>query len=708
MSLKDRITRALSADIPALQRSAQRRSIGPLVYAPYQYGKPVWNAQSLSTYFGYYDQVVVAFACINLIADAASAARVRVYDSALDGVEVKDHPLRALLSKPNTYMSEAEFYNVMVKMAAIAGFSIAEKERNRVNGVIGLHPLRSDWLKPIPRENNMTDWQYTLPNGQKKLIAAEDVIAWTYQASPTMSALGTTSLGAASREIGIENAMTNFIKAFFDGGGVPMIGLVPDPDAPALDPAEADALREAFMQLASEPWHPIMLQAIKDVKRIGLDLNEMAYQDLRDLTATQICTAFRVPAGMVGVLAGMERNTFSNYQEQRLSFYEDTIIPLWSRLDGALTRSLLPDFDVRPSINLEFDTSNIPAFDEDDSADWAKVGTAVSQGWVTLNDARQIVKLPRVKSGDVFLRSIAVMEVAAVEQNSSRSLRASITELERVPADHSLGAGAEFDAQRHHAMQRVSREARSRIAATHKQQIARIAERGSTWLRKFFGDQGERILREMGLRAMQDGTIAPDLQRLEARAVEYIDWDAEERLLKQQVSQIHTLAGQSAFEIASEITGVDVAWTLANPNINRVLSQLSRRVVDINASTRDDVQRVIADSLQSGSSLSDIADNLRGLFEETYTSRSETIARTESQVAYNSASTLGYRESGVVAMVELVDNPEHTEDYNASDGLTCAERDGLLVELDAVASHIEAEHPNGSLTVIPVLKASDE
>jgi hypothetical protein len=79
------------------------------------------------------------------------------------------------------------------------------------------------------------------------------------------------------------------------------------------------------------------------------------------------------------------------------------------------------------------------------------------------------------------------------------------------------------------------------------------------------------------------------------------------------------------------------------------------------------------------------------------------VARTESMVAYNTASTMGYRESGVVDRIEMVDNADHPEDYGASDGLTCAQRDGMVVDLSDVDRHIEAEHPNGSLALIPIL-----
>jgi hypothetical protein len=112
---------------------------------------------------------------------------------------------------------------------------------------------------------------------------------------------------------------------------------------------------------------------------------------------------------------------------------------------------------------------------------------------------------------------------------------------------------------------------------------------------------------------------------------------------------------------------------------------------------------VVSTGLTEGLSPAQIADELTGMFEQTYKNRAQTVARTESMYAYNQASVLGYEESGVVDRVEMVDNVDHDDDYGASDGLTCAQRDGMVVELADVDRHIEAEHPNGSLALIPLL-----
>jgi hypothetical protein len=80
-----------------------------------------------------------------------------------------------------------------------------------------------------------------------------------------------------------------------------------------------------------------------------------------------------------------------------------------------------------------------------------------------------------------------------------------------------------------------------------------------------------------------------------------------------------------------------------------------------------------------------------------------TIARTESQVSYNLATADAYKQSGVVTAMQLHDNVNHVDAYGAADGLSCAERNGVVTDVDNVQIHVFSEHPNGSLSVSPLL-----
>jgi HK97 family phage portal protein len=716
MTIFDRFTRAIrtppKVDWPPLNLRAMD------YYPQYQLNKPQWPRRNITAYSdNAFAQIALIFRCVGVTANSIAAAPVKVYRDTGGGQREEDptHAVRQLMIRPNPFWGEVRFLSTVAMVAAVTGFCVIEKERSAAGRVIALYPLRSDWLKPIPRSNAAPDWEYGVPGYPPTTVSADDVLVFTYADASDYRYTGIGPLEVALREWGILNTMTDFLKAFFDSGATPQLGLVPDPNAKRYSQAEADTLIEKFLAKSglANSLRPVFLQGITDVKRLGFDFNELAYTDLRDVSELAVCQAFGVPPGLVGTSPGLDSNTYSNAKTMRQSFYEDTITPLWARLDDTLTFGLLSEFEARPGYSLEFDTSNIPALQDDVTPTWQRATAALQASGITRNMFLREVGLPTVVGGDVFLESIATVEVPAVEegQNGQRSNgHASIigtngnghstlwglsvveSTMERgatLTGTHALPEGGLY---------RLPAEQRSRVATHAKQTIARLGDRAAPLLRAFWKEQGQRILSSLGLRG--------DDQVIELRAVDFIDWDAEVRHLQQVMTKVYAMSGKAAFNDVSDLLGVDVSFDLANPNVGRILASLGQRVVGITDTTRSDVQRVIGDSLNEGITLQELGDRLSGLFVETYANRADTVGRTESMIGYNKASVLGYQESGVVGSAELVDNPDHTEDYGASDGLTCATRDGIIVSLDSVDDHIEAEHPNGSLAVIPVLSTA--
>lgn len=715
----------LFRDLPA-NRAPEVRELGGAVVA-WQAGKPQWGPRNVATYIDqFYSLNATIYACVIARALAVSTAPLRVYQE-LDGQQDlyekqrgRQHPFRDLISHPNPETSEAEFWTLVSIIADVTNLCVIEKVRGRPlfpgdpGRITELWPLRTDWIKPIPRNFAPPDWQYTIPGHPAKILKAEDAIVYSPSPSPTMDATGFGPISVVFREASIHNAMTDFLKAFFDNGGMPAYGLIPraNPVTGKVDmkQAEADVLREAWRQRfagASGMADIAVMVGIEDVKRIGFDFNELAYTDLRDVTELDICKAFGVPPGLVGVAAGLERNTFTNFAESRSDFYERTIAGLWARLDGAFTRGLLPEFETDPSISVEFDTSAVAALQEDEGPKWERA--TAGRWFLTVADARREVGLPDLPGTDFFLRTIADVEVPA--QVNGNGSRATVVEGEWrriLPQDErkALSGG----------LYRLPPEQRATAAQSAKQTIVRLGDNFAPSLQAFWREQGQRVIGAATRTARYSilHKTEGDEPRIvgfgdaatytESRDIAEIAWDDEERQLREVLQKLHVAAGESAATAVGTLTGrVGFSFDLANPWVRQVLDQLAGRVVGINDTTRQDVQRIVGDALNEGVSLDDLGKRLTGLFEESYRSRAYTVGRTESQVAYNSASVAGYRETGVVGMAELADSSTHCEDYGASDGLSCCDRNGLLVELDNVERHIAAEHPNGSLAVLPVL-----
>ena len=624
---------------------------------------------------------------MNILANAIATAPIKAYRD-VDGQleEQPEHPLRQLMRFPNRAQSEAEFLNTIAKIAAVAGFVVCWKVRGGGGRVLELQPLRSDWLTPVPRGDGIDhDWRYTLPDGARYHLDAEDVVPWTFESDPRLSPCGVPPLAAALREVGIAGELATFVKSFFERGAVPYFGLILDPEAD-FDAGEAEALRQKFIDRSGlqHAVDPVILQSIKDVKKLGVDLNELAASEIRNLTQVDICTAFGVPPILVGIQAGLDASTYSNYGQARRAFYEDTIIPLWSRLDGALSRSLLPEF-ADAGLDLAFDLADVPALRDDEDAAWARANLAVMGGWATVADARRAVGLPELPGTDVFLRQISLMEQS--------------------PGSTPEPAVARSDGAGRTETRDMATETRAKQADASRKTIARIAERHEPEIAAYFAEQSERVIAAATRSMALVGVVANGNGHAgEYRSLDALDWDDETRRLQAVIGRLYRSAGAAAAGSVTQATGVVVSFDLANPWVHTVLGKLADRVVDISETTQKDIQRVVGQALEDGVSGPQLAERLRGLYSETYNGRSSTIARTESMNVYGLASIEGYRQSGVVSHVQILDNPDHPEHYpGAEDGLTCAQRHNLVVELDQAAIHVRSDHPNGSATVVPIL-----
>lgn len=721
MGLRDALNALVYGDRrPATVPPDLRAGTGPILPVPqWQVGRPTWPDRGLDQYRAAFETLPTVHACVEVRSRAVSAASVRVVRRQPDGQEepLPDHPLRRLLRAPNPRTSETEFLAQVSVFMDVAGFALVEKVRGRAGVVSELWHLRPDWATPVYRSDGLVDWRYRVPGRQELTLAAEDVVLVTGGTTATLAATGQSPIAVAFREVGIETSATDFLKAFFERGGVPQVALV-SPE-PIEDQARADAIKERWRQAygGAANWANVgLLTGGLDVRQLGLDIEKMAYPELRRMLEARVCQVFGVPPVVVGAQVGLDASTYSNYETARRTFYQDTVVPLWARIDGALTRSLLPEMETDAAVEIAFDLSDIPALQEDIAPAWVRAQGALAAGLITLNQAQAEVGLAGFgPDGDVlYVPAMVVPTPPSQLLVEPEPLVAPVPDAvpgavppegEPVPADDAAAESGRGLAVRSMLLDgevvalerpvwRLPAEQRAVHAAVSRQQIARLANVLAPRLAGFWREQGERVAAVV---ARDDG------RGVERRDIAAIDWDDEEQRLLDLILPHQDAAGAAAMRRVANVLKVGVAWDVANPNVRRVRDELARRVRGISETTRQDVARVVAESLEEGVSMPQLSSRLTGLFDETYRGRSMTVARTESRVAYGKASVLGYKESHVVAAAEMMDNPEHGGYGGDEDGLTCAERNGMVVDLDGVDAHIVGTHPNCVLSVAPIL-----
>jgi len=654
---------------------------------------PKWDPERAAN-IGY-NRLALVYRCANIIAHALGTAKVRVVDEAKDGEHVDDHPMRVLMKRPNPLMDEAAFWSAIGIRTAMAGFCVVEKERDRLGNVIGLWPLQSAWLKAKKRRDGRHDWEYRVPRIPAPFeLRAEDVLVFTWADTPDGSAYGMGPLEACLREIAISNEMRDFLKRMMETGAVPMYGLVPDPEAKKLTQTEIEALLDAFVARRgglANATRPAYMQAIKEIVRLGFDMNELAYVDLHDLSELAIVQAFGIPASVAQIRVGLQHSdSRANAEVDEAKLYRQTIIPLWTRFDGVLSLDLLAEFPGSERLALEFDTSDIEALQDDRNAKAPWVIQAFGAGILSQHMALRELGIPVPKTDDYYSRSFAV-EVVPVDQPIPEPEPAQTPPPAQEPPPQLKALSATTRGRGY-----AGRYAK---AVNSRKLIRKVANTREPSIRAFFRAQGQRLVPKLrqGL-----ATTGPS-ERYDAA----IDWAAEEAELDRILTKLYQLAGDTAYGAINEQLGVDLDFDLANPNLDQARELLAQRVTEVTDETRSVIQDVITRAGQEGKTTDEIAAELEQTFNGWTGSRAQTIARTESMASFGYASAAGYRESGVVDRIQCFDNPDHNDDYGAEDGLSCADRNGLIAPLEDAELHVRSEHPNGSLSIAPVLTGEE-
>lgn len=646
-----------------------------------------------------WSRCATAYACVTLLADAVAESPLRVYET-IDGEleERPDHRARTLLANPNPILSEAEFMALVVMTMAVFGYAPVEKVRSGARVPVELWPLRPDWLRREFRTDGTRQYVYRKPGDDPRVIEADDLIVIPYRHDVTQESLGISPLAVIAREIGVDVALTELLKVFIDEGGVPPWAVKMTGDF-ELNQAEKDAFRESWRQMfgGGRAYKNIgVLNPGMDLVKVGDSIGDMAWPDLRGITEAKIAQAFRVPLDLVQARESMKSGGLTTTEmDGAMAFLQNHgAQPLRTRIDGAFSRGLLPDFtggDRR--FSLEFDTSGIMALQEDRDALHSRIRADWQAGLITLNEARrETARADLGTDGEVFMQTFTTLLVSASELisapdpqpapvRSGAVIRAlpTTTRQERVYRDLKALSPGEL-------------EVRAQSLARTNRERNRLAEIAGRKLRAFFREQGQRVI--SSLRSSAD---VPEIR------ADLINWNDEEDMLREILMRLYGSAGESAFGHIAATVGVELSWTISNPNIARIMDELGKRIVGISDTTRQDVVRVITDGQADGLSLQQIADKLEGMFTETYKNRALTIARTETAHSYSTASLLGYQESGVVSHVEFDDNSSHDEDPLPPTNTTCADRAGLVVPVDEAQPYVDSAHVNCVLATIPII-----
>jgi HK97 family phage portal protein len=360
-----------------------------------------------------YKKNELIFACIDKKADSTAMPHLRVYGKN-DGLEIPTHPLAQLITKPNPFMTEFDFFSSIMILLDLAGVSYWEKIRSGSGRVVELWPLRPDWLAPVRNgESFISGYQYKIPEISDPFpMKTQDVLSFKIY-DPVNMYNGMAPVNVAARIGDVDNSATDFVKMFFEKGGVPPFLLS---SRQKLIDSQVTDIRRRWVERygGQEKWNsgPAVLDSDATFQKTGLTFEEMGFGVLDDRDEARLCMVLKVPPILVNARVGLNRATYANYSEARRAFWEDTLMPQFRRISDNCSVDLGGEFG--NDFHLRWDFSEVPALQEEQKDRWDRATKALSAGAITVNQFQIEIGKPSFgPEGDVFIRSVAMVAVPA-------------------------------------------------------------------------------------------------------------------------------------------------------------------------------------------------------------------------------------------------------------------------------------------------------
>jgi HK97 family phage portal protein len=316
----------------------------------------------------------VVYRCVRLIAEAGGRVPLAVMEN---GRQLGEHPLLALLARPNPQTAGAEFLEGLYAYLQTAGNAYVQAAAAG-GEVKGLYALRPDRVRAVPgRDGYASAYDYSSGGRVRRFSQAAEPVPEVLHLTlfhPLDDHYGLAPLEAAAQALDIHNAAARWNKSLLDNAARPSGALVYSSAAGSLTPAQFDRLKtelELGFAGAANAGRPMVLEGGLDWKTIALSPRDMDFIEAKNAAAREIALAFGVPPMLLGIPGD---NTYSNLVEANRALWRQTVIPLVRRVAAALGHWLGPAFG--GGVSLVPDLEHVEALAEDRAALWARIGAA--------------------------------------------------------------------------------------------------------------------------------------------------------------------------------------------------------------------------------------------------------------------------------------------------------------------------------------------
>jgi HK97 family phage portal protein len=591
-----------------------------------------------------YAQVSSVYKAIKALADNVPQAPLRVYrrsDDQIDDKSPKAKEIKKLFENPNPLMTGNDFVQYLVGFFALFGEAFIVKdfgETATLGELKGLVLPKEIWtFKPTSFvekvENGMlVGWKR---GGATEYDLSEVVLMRDFNPSSFIRGLAPTS--PILKNIDIDYKALIYNSAFFENFA--RLGTVLTTDSNLTDAqwSRITAYVDKQHKGASKSFKSAVFEGGLKPTTVGETHKDMEFIAQAQFNREEILGIWRVPKAMFNITDGINYATFMG---QMRIFWLYALMPIMRKIEDALNERIVKPF--APDLYVEFDLTNVPAFQEDLHEKVKTAQTLFNMG-VPLNEinARLGLGFHEIPNGDVsWLPMNLIPSGSSRTYSNEEEEKAVVKVVDRA--------------------EEKTTELQTRVwkgfIQHHDQAEKKIKSRAS----KYLWEQRDRVIKRV-----LNKSVTKDVIRLD------IDWQAEKDFLKRDFSPVIYDAIRMGADFAQSMTHRDIEQAILEGRLRSFLTVKIETLTRVEDWLKSRIELNIEQGLSQGLTNDEIARNLKQFYNDVKPHWTQRIARTEATSALNGGTYTYLEEAGAKTKTWIAAIDEFTRDsHRHQNGMT--------------------------------------
>ena len=343
----------------------------------------------------------VVYACVSKISGTIAHLDLGVYSK--DGkvkTRLAEHPASKLISRePQPNVTGFEFWQIFVANILIYGRAYAVIKRLTNGDPYELCLVHPDYVK-VKEVNGAR--VYVVDDMGEYLPGDILHVNNLYGKSPV----------ELHRDLlGLAKSAQNFASEFFGSSGN-MTGILSSTEP--LGKEQIDIIKDSWNNSGDSLGTKLLPFGFK-YERIGVAPESAQVSQQMNYLNGEICRVFGVPPALVGIEG---QQTYSNVEQQQISFSKHCIVPLCAKLEQELNIKLLAP-DEQDRLYMKFNLADMLRGDSASRASY--YDTMIKAGVMTINEVREAENLnPVDNGGDVHLVQVNQIALDKIEDYSAK------------------------------------------------------------------------------------------------------------------------------------------------------------------------------------------------------------------------------------------------------------------------------------------------